>query len=60
VIRILRGVRWYLRELTGEADFDRYLARHAREHPGAEPQSRRAFERARMDRTPAGPGSRCC
>ena len=26
-------VLWYLRELTGEADYDRYLARHGREHP---------------------------
>jgi uncharacterized short protein YbdD (DUF466 family) len=60
MIAALRGVLWYLRELTGEADYDRYLIRHAREHPGAEPLSRRAFERARTDRTTAGPGSRCC
>lgn len=54
------GLRWYLRELTGESHYDRYLVRHAREHAGTPPQSRRQFERARIDRTNTGPGSRCC
>ncbi|NMI00427.1 YbdD/YjiX family protein [Pseudonocardia acidicola] len=55
-----RAVRWYLRELTGEAQYDHYLARHAREHPGHPPMSRREFERRRIDRADARPGSRCC
>lgn len=58
--RAWRGIHWYLRELTGETQYDRYLARHGREHPGREPQSRRDFERARVDRTDTGPGGRCC
>ena len=39
-----RGVRWYLAELTGENQYDRYLERHAREHPGTPPLPRREFE----------------
>jgi uncharacterized short protein YbdD (DUF466 family) len=58
--RAWRGVRWYLAELTGENQYDRYLARHAREHPGTSPLSRRAFERRRIDGQDPKPGSRCC
>jgi uncharacterized short protein YbdD (DUF466 family) len=60
VTALWHGVCWYLRELTGEADYGRYVARLASEHPGVEPATRREFERARVDRTAAGPGSRCC
>jgi uncharacterized short protein YbdD (DUF466 family) len=60
VARVWRGVRWYLRELTGESQYDRYLERHAREHPGAAPLSRREFERRRIAQQDAKPGSRCC
>jgi uncharacterized short protein YbdD (DUF466 family) len=57
---IARSVLWYLRELTGETQYDRYLERHAREHTGTAPLSRREFERRRIDETDAKPGSRCC
>jgi uncharacterized short protein YbdD (DUF466 family) len=53
-------VRWYLRELTGESQYDRYLERHAREHAGAPPLSRREFERRRIADRDAKLGSRCC
>jgi uncharacterized short protein YbdD (DUF466 family) len=59
-VRIWRGLRWYLRELTGETQYDRYLERHAREHPDAPPLSRREFERRRIAAADARPGSRCC
>jgi uncharacterized short protein YbdD (DUF466 family) len=58
--QLWRGVRWYLRELTGETQYDRYLERHAREHGGAPPLSRREFERRRIAAADAKPGSRCC
>jgi uncharacterized short protein YbdD (DUF466 family) len=57
---IWQGVRWYLRELTGESQYERYLERHAREHPDTAPLSRREFERRRIDAKDATPGSRCC
>lgn len=58
---VLPVLRWYLRELTGETQFDRYLAQHRAEHPGVEPLSRREFEKRRIDRSEPRPGnSRCC
>lgn len=60
VRRAIGGIRWYLRELTGEADYDRYTERHRREHPDAPALSRREFERRRVDRGDTNPGARCC
>ncbi|GAA0308321.1 hypothetical protein GCM10010302_53840 [Streptomyces polychromogenes] len=58
----LAKARYYVREFSGEAAYDRYVA-HARSHdPGAEVLTRRAFERARTDAREADPreGFRCC
>jgi uncharacterized short protein YbdD (DUF466 family) len=60
--RAARGLRWYVRELTDESGYDRYVA-HLRTHrPGADVPSRREFERMRTDRQEADPrqGFRCC
>jgi uncharacterized short protein YbdD (DUF466 family) len=54
------GIRWYLRELTGEAEYDRYSDRHRRTHPLVPAMSRREFERQRIDRREQHPGDRCC
>jgi uncharacterized short protein YbdD (DUF466 family) len=58
VTRAWRGVRWYLREFTGEANWDRYLE-HCTAH-GHTPMSRREFERQRSDAAEKNPISRCC
>ena len=58
VVRAWQGVRWYLREFTGEARWDRYLE-HCAAH-GHEPMTRREFERRRSDALEANPISRCC
>jgi len=58
--RLYGFVRWYLRELTGEAAYDRYLDRHRLAHPGAPVLPRREFERRRTDRGDQNPGARCC
>ncbi|MEV8531094.1 YbdD/YjiX family protein [Streptomyces sp. NPDC051211] len=58
----LAKVRFYVREFSGEAAYDRYVA-HARSHdPDAEVMTRRAFEHARVDAREADPreGFRCC
>ncbi|MFG2298769.1 CstA-like transporter-associated (seleno)protein [Streptomyces sp. NPDC048603] len=58
----LAKVRYYVREFSGEAAYDRYVA-HARSHdPDAGVMTRRAFERARTDAREADPreGFRCC
>ena len=58
VVRAWRGVRWYLREFTGEARWDTYLE-HCAEH-GHTPMTRREFERRRSDEAEKTPISRCC
>jgi len=58
VVRAWQGVRWYLREFTGEARWDRYLE-HCAVH-GHEPMTRYAFERRRADALEANSISRCC
>ena len=58
VVRAGRGLRWYLRQVTGEAKWDEYLDRCARED--LDPMSRRDFERHRADHREANPQSRCC
>ncbi|AXE22901.1 hypothetical protein C0216_05045 [Streptomyces globosus] len=58
----LAKARYYVREFSGEAAYDRYVA-HARSHdPDAEVMTRRAFERARTDAREGDPrgGFRCC
>ena len=56
--RAWHGVRWYLREWSGEARWDDYL-RECAEH-GHPPVSRREFERRRADAAERNPVSRCC
>jgi uncharacterized short protein YbdD (DUF466 family) len=54
----VRGLAWYLRQVTGEAKWDDYLQRCRAE--GREPMTRRAFERHRADVREHRPQSRCC
>ena len=61
--RLRRGWRaaaWYVREVVGENDYDKYVAHLARRHPGRPLPSRRDFERAKTDRMEADPKARCC
>ena len=44
------GVRWYLREVSGESAYDRYVEHVRRDHPDAIVMSRRDFERMRHGR----------
>ena len=50
----------YLKELTGEHNYDRYVEHHRHAHPDASALSRREFERRRMDERDRNPGVRCC
>jgi len=59
-VRSWRAVRWYLREITGESAYDRYVE-HARGlHPDRPVASRREFERHRQDLENHRPQQRCC
>lgn len=55
-----RAVSWYVKEVVGENDYEHYVAHLRRRHPDERPVSRREFERAKLDRMAANPGSRCC
>ncbi len=55
-----RGLRWYLREVTGESAYDRYVAHEHAAHPGAPVLDRRTFERRRQDDYGSRPQQRCC
>ena len=59
--RAVAAVRWYLREVTGEAAYDHYLTRHRQLHgSGVTALPRREFERERWTRQGQTPGNRCC
>jgi uncharacterized short protein YbdD (DUF466 family) len=58
--RVFAGIRWYLREVSGESAYDRYLMHARSEHPGQPVLSRRAFERRRQDARESRPQARCC
>jgi uncharacterized short protein YbdD (DUF466 family) len=58
--QVLAGVRWYLREVSGESGYDRYVTHARREHPGQPVMTRREFERWRQDDRDARPRARCC
>ncbi|HSA50137.1 MAG TPA: YbdD/YjiX family protein [Yinghuangia sp.] len=60
VRRLLRGIRWYLHEISGDAAYERYCARHLREHPDRPAPSRRDYERHRSRHREHNPASRCC
>lgn len=58
VIEAGRTLRWYVRQLTGEAKWDDYVAECAA--LGTRPMSRREFERRRDHEREHQPGARCC
>ncbi|MEV0600546.1 YbdD/YjiX family protein [Streptomyces sp. NPDC050315] len=60
VMRLLRGIRWYLREVSGAADYDRFCQRHRSHHPGEPVPTRGEYERQRIRHREENPQSRCC
>lgn len=57
-LKVGRGLRWYLRQVTGEAKWDDYLERCRCDD--VEPVSRRDFERHRAEHKENSPMARCC
>ncbi|WP_197319970.1 YbdD/YjiX family protein [Saccharomonospora sp. NB11] len=55
-----RALRWYVKEVVGENDYEHYVTHLRRHHPDTQPMSRREFERRKTDRMDVDPGSRCC
>ena len=58
--RAWEGVRWYLREVTGESAYERYVEHERLAHPDRPVTTRREFERRRQDLANARPQQRCC
>ena len=59
LIKPFRYAWEYLREISGENAYDRYLQVHAATHPDKPPLSRGEFYRHRQDEKYDNPGSRC-
>jgi len=57
-LKAVRGIRWYLKQVSGEAKWDEYLERARSED--VKPMSRRDFERHRSDHKENNPQARCC
>ena len=57
---VVRGLRWYLREVIGESAYDRYVEAACRDDPHAVVLDRNAFERTRQDHRDRHPPQRCC
>jgi uncharacterized short protein YbdD (DUF466 family) len=55
-----RGFVGYLREVSGETAYERYVEHRTRLHPDEPLMGRREFERWRMDDRDANPSARCC
>ncbi len=55
----LRAIWEYLKEISGENAYDRYLAVHASTHPGKPAMTRGEFYRWRQDEKYNNPGARC-
>ena len=55
-----RGLYAYLREVSGETAYERYVAHRRRLHPDDPVMSKRDFERWRMDQRDENPSARCC
>ena len=59
-LRTFLNAAWsVVRSLSTDDAYDRYLAHHARAHPGARPLSRRAFYMRQQQEKWTGV-SRCC
>ncbi|WP_199523854.1 YbdD/YjiX family protein [Micromonospora craterilacus] len=56
----LGRVIWYVKEVVGENDYERYVNHLRRHHPQTRPVSRKVFERDKIQRLGTGPNTRCC
>lgn len=59
-VTIARNVWWYMGELVGDHDYEKYVAHMQANHPGCEIPSKKQFWRDRYRDQDANPGTRCC
>ena len=60
MVRVVRGLGWYVTSLMGDRAYETWVAHLALEHPGQTPVSEKEFWKARYDEQDASPGARCC
>jgi len=60
LVRVGRGIRWYVTTLMGDRAYDVYVTHHRVHHPGEVPLTERQFWRQRAAEQDAHPGARCC
>jgi uncharacterized short protein YbdD (DUF466 family) len=53
-------VRWYVREVMGDAKYERYVRHLQAVHPDAPVPTEREFWRQHYAEQEASPGTRCC
>lgn len=56
----LAAARWWVREFSGESAYDKYLARHRRDHGDHPPMTEREFWRSRDRFHEHNVSSGCC
>ena len=59
LLKPLRYAWGYLKEISGENAYDRYVVVHMATHPERPPMSRGEFYRHRQEEKYNNPGSRC-
>ncbi|WP_083984341.1 YbdD/YjiX family protein [Corynebacterium epidermidicanis] len=59
-MRTLKAVWWWLGELVGEREYEKYVAHLRARHPGHPIPSEREYFRQRFAEKDANPGARCC
>ncbi len=58
--RAARKMIWYVREVVGENDFQRYVDHLRTRHPDVAPPPRSESERMKTRRLESHPNTRCC
>jgi uncharacterized short protein YbdD (DUF466 family) len=60
-LRPFKAVAWYLNEIAGVPNYQRYLEHFRKHHPGEEPMSEEEFHRKMTDeKYGGGKIRRCC
>ncbi|WP_206790723.1 CstA-like transporter-associated (seleno)protein [Amycolatopsis sp. MtRt-6] len=59
-MKVLRLLRWYVREIGGAAEYERHCARARAQCPDRPVPTRRAYELERLRRREGRPPDRCC
>jgi uncharacterized short protein YbdD (DUF466 family) len=60
VLKVVRGVRWWVSSVMGDNAYARYVEHLARNHPGKAPPTEREYWRTRYAEADLHPSARCC